>query len=148
MAQAVDPRTVRIVVPLAERARPAAFFGDIMQTDISSALRKLPAQVRCDTARGIIVITGDVQVSPAVITHKDLTITTTIQPDGPLPGDEVRSEFAAVYAGDGEVDTSRLQDLIAAFDQLDIPPIEQIDILKMLRDTGKLHAKLIIDGRE
>jgi flagellar P-ring protein precursor FlgI len=148
VAQAVDPRTVRIVVPLAERARPAAFFGDIMQTDISSALRKLPAQVRCDTARGIIVITGDVQVSPAVITHKDLTITTTIQPDGPLPGDEVRSEFAAVYAGDGEVDTSRLQDLIAAFDQLDIPPIEQIDILKMLRDTGKLHAKLIIDGRE
>lgn len=147
VARAIDGRTVRITVPITERDRPAAFFGDIMQTDISSALRKLPAQVRCDTSSGIIIITGDVQVSPAVITHKDLTITTTVPP---LPGEEITqtSEFAAVYAGDDEVDTSRLQDLITAFDQLDIPPVEQINILKMLRDSGKLHAKLIIDGRE
>ncbi len=148
VATAVDARTVRVIVPITERDRPASFFGDIMQTDISSALRKIGAQVRCDTSTGIIVITGDVQVSPAVITHKDLTITTTIPPA--LPGDpqENTSEFAAVYAGDSEVDTSRLQDLITAFDQLDIPPAEQINILKMLHDTGKLHAKLIIDGRE
>ena len=67
IAQAVDGRTVRVVVPTTERARPAAFFGDIMQTDISSALRKLPAQVRCDTSSGVIIITGDVQVSPVVM---------------------------------------------------------------------------------
>lgn len=146
VAQAIDARTIRVMVPVTERDRPAAFFGDIMQTDITSALRKLPAQVRCDTSNGIIIITGDVQVSPAVITHKDLTITTTVPPPG--GAQETTSEFAAVYAGDEEVDTSRLQDLITAFDQLDIPPIEQINILKMLRDTGKLHAKLIIDGRE
>lgn len=146
VAQAIDARTIRVMVPATERDRPAAFFGDIMQTDITSALRKLPAQVRCDTSNGIIIITGDVQVSPAVITHKDLTITTTVPPPG--GAQETTSEFAAVYAGDDEVDTSRLQDLITAFDQLDIPPNEQINILKMLRDTGKLHAKLIIDGRE
>jgi flagellar P-ring protein precursor FlgI len=147
VATAVDGRTIRVVVPVTERARPAAFFGDIMQTDISSALRKLPAQVRCDTSSGIIVITGDVQVSPTVITHKDLSITTTLPP---LPGDEVEqtSEFAAVYAGDEQVDMMRLQDLITAFDQLDIPPVEQINILKMLHESGHLHAKLVIDGRE
>ena len=145
IAQAIDGRTVRVIVPATERARPAAFFGDIMQTDISSALRKLPAQVRCDTSSGVIIITGDVQVSPVVITHKDLTITTIVPP---LPGEETTSEFAAVYAVNEAVDTSSLQDLITAFDQLDIPPVEQINILKMLRDAGKLHAKLVIDGRE
>jgi flagellar P-ring protein precursor FlgI len=147
IASAVDGRTIRVVVPETERTRPAAFFGDIMQTDISSALRRLPAQVRCDTSSGVIIITGDVQVSPVVITHKDLSITTIVPP---LPGDigEQTSDFAAVYAGDEQVDTSRLQDLITAFDQLDIPSVEQINILKMLRDSGKLHAKLIIDGRE
>tara|TARA_E500000318_G_scaffold5598_2_gene5817 strand:+ start:142640 stop:143731 length:1092 start_codon:yes stop_codon:yes gene_type:complete len=147
IATAVDGRTIRVLVPPTERARPAAFFGDIMQTDISSALRKLPAQVRCDTSTGIIVITGDVQVSPSVITHKDLRITTTLPP---LPGEpvETTNEFTAIYAGDEQVDTMRLEDLIAAFDQLDIPPSEQINILKMLHDSGNLHAKLIIDGRE
>ncbi|MAO22886.1 MAG: hypothetical protein CMJ35_05940 [Phycisphaerae bacterium] len=147
VARTVDARTIRVIVPVTEREEPAAFFGDIMQTDITSALRKLPAQVRCDTSTGIIIITGDVQVSPTVITHKDLTISTTVA--APLgQGGEATSEFAAIYAVDDEVDTSRLQDLITAFDQLDIPPIEQINILKMLRETGMLHAKLIIDGRE
>ena len=144
----MDGRTIRVVVPATERTRPAAFFGDIMQTDVSSAIRKIAPQVRCDTSTGIIVITGDVQVAPTVITHKDLSITTTIPP--PLPGDpqELTSEFAAIYATDDDVDTTRLQDLITAFDQLDIPPIEQINILKMIRDAGNLHGKLIIDGRE
>ena len=42
--------------------------------------------------------------------------------------------------------TAKLQDLIAAFDQLDVPPIEQIQILKLIHKAGKLHARLIIDG--
>lgn len=147
IATAVDGRTIRVVVPATERTRPAAFFGDIMQTDISSALRKLPAQVRCDTSTGIIVITGDVQISPTVITHKDLSITTTLPP---LPGEpvETTNEFTAIHAGNEQVDMMRLEDLIAAFDQLDIPPLEQINILKMIHDSGNLLAKLIIDGRE
>lgn len=146
IADPIDARTIRVYVPDTERGRPASFFGDIMGTDISSALRKLPAQVRCDTRSGIIVITGDVQVSAAVITHKDLSITTTVPPP-PTVFVEETSEFAAVYADDDDVDTSRLEDLITAFDQLDIPPVEQINILRMLHDTGKLHARLIIDGQ-
>lgn len=147
IADPIDARTIRVRVPATERDHPASFFGDIMQTDISSALRKLPAKVVCDTRSGIIVITGDVQVSAAVITHKDLSITTTVQP--PLDFEETSTEFAALYTREeSDADTSRLDDLIAAFDQLDIPPIEQINILRMLHKTGKLHARLIIDDQE
>jgi len=147
VAKPVDARTIRITVPITERDQPASFYGDIMQTDISSALRKLPAKVTCDTRSGIIVFTGDVQVSPAVITHKDLSITTTLA----LPGqfDETTSEFAAIQTqGETNPNTSRLEDLIAAFDQLDITPTEQINILRMLHKTGKLHARLVVDGQE
>jgi flagellar P-ring protein FlgI len=147
VANPIDARTIRVTVPNTERDHPASFFGDIMQTDISSALRKLPSKVICDTRSGIIVITGDVQVSAAVITHKDLSISTNIAPVGALV--ETTSQFAAVQADDQiESDTSRLDDLIAAFDQLDIPPTEQINILRMLHKTGKLHARLIVDGQE
>tara|TARA_R110002073_G_scaffold118918_4_gene259067 strand:- start:21781 stop:22863 length:1083 start_codon:yes stop_codon:yes gene_type:complete len=147
IAKPLDARTIRVTVPITERQTPASFFGDIMGTDISSALRKLPAKVICDTRAGIIVITGDVRVSAAVITHKDLSITTTI----PVPGLEepTISEFAAINIDDPtDSSTSKLNDLIAAFDQLDIPPVEQISILRMLHETGKLHARLIIDGQE
>ncbi|PCI08903.1 hypothetical protein COB72_07405 [bacterium] len=148
IAEPIDARTIRVIVPATESQHPASFFGDIMGTDISSALRKLPAKVLCDTRRGIIVITGDVQVSAAVITHKDLRITTTVPP---LPGEFIpsTSEYASVdTTGESLADSSRLDDLIAAFDQLDIPTIEQIHILQMLHDTGKLHARLIVDGQE
>jgi flagellar basal body P-ring protein FlgI len=38
-----------------------------------------------------------------------------------------------------------LQDLISALEQLKVPTDDRIDILKELYETGKLHAKLIID---
>ena len=151
LAKPIDNRTIRITVPATERANPASFYGDIMETNIESAIRKLPAKVICDTRTGIIVITGDVQVSPAVITHKDLRITTIMPP--PLPNannpTEQLSEFALIEAPiEASGDTARLNDLIAAFDQLNIPPREQINILQMLHESGNLHARLIIDGPE
>ena len=147
IAKPIDARTIRVTVPMTERESTASFFGDIMGTDISSALRKLPAKVICDTRAGIIVITGDVRVSAAVITHKDLSITTTIAVPGAAA--PATSQFAAIDTDDpSDASTSRLNDLIAAFDQLEIPPVEQISILRMLHETGKLHARLIIDGQE
>lgn len=148
VAKALDERTVRVTVPPAERADAQAFFGDVMRTEVTAALRQLPARVICDTRAGIIVLTGDVTVSPAVITHKDLTISTIVQPPGAPPLLSTTSEFAAVETQADEADLSRLEDLIAAFDQLDVPPVEQIQILKMLHQAGKLHARLIIDGQE
>ncbi len=140
IAVPVDARTIRVRVPTNERQDPASFFGDIMSTDISSALRKLPAKVICDTRAGIIVITGDVQVSQAFVSLPNMSISTTAPPtDTPgvgAPGNEQTLE------------TTGLGDLIAAFDQLDIPVKEQINILQKLHDTGKLHARLIIDGQE
>jgi len=141
IADPIDARTIRVYVPTTEHSQPASFFGDIMQTDISSALRKLPAQIRCDTRTGIIVVTGEVMVSQATISLPNLSISTTAPPvadlnappDAPLPQ---------------APESSKLEDLITAFEQLDLPPAQQIDILRMLHKTGKLHAKLIIDGQE
>jgi len=147
LARVIDPRTIRVTVPTNERTNPGSFFGHVMETDISGALRKLPAQVICDTRAGIIVMTGDVEVSPIVITHKDLVITTLVDPQiQPLESD---SEFAAIQTDTGvdkDSTTAKLQDLISAFDQLDVPPIEQIHILELIHKAGKLHARLIVDG--
>ena len=43
---------------------------------------------------------------------------------------------------------AKLQDLAIAFDQLKVPAEDRISIVKELYRTGKLHAKLILNGTE
>ncbi|GJM17896.1 MAG: flagellar P-ring protein FlgI [Phycisphaeraceae bacterium] len=147
LAFAKDPNTVRVVVPEPERGNPAFFVGEIMRTDITGALRQLPAQVLCNTRSGIILVTGDVRVSPAVITHQDLTITTTVPAIEPTAANPVRrnQRWVGLETDAREPQSAKLEDLLNAFEQLDVPPKEQIQILQMLHKAGKLHAKLVID---
>lgn len=147
IATVVDDRTVRVDIPPAERENRAAFVGEVMATEINVLLLKLPAQVIFNQQSGVIILTGNVEISPVAITQRDLTITTTIPapeptPDFPL---EETKRWTALGTGVKSGDRAKLQDLLDAFNQLKIPVEEQIAILSMLEKTGKLHARLIID---
>ncbi|MEQ8850415.1 MAG: flagellar basal body P-ring protein FlgI [Phycisphaerales bacterium] len=148
LAYAKDPNTIRVIVPETEREHPVVFVGEVLATDITGALRHLPAQVRCNTRSGIILVTGDVRVSPAAITHGDLTITTTVPPIEPTQANPIRRDarWVGIDPEATQQQAARLEDLLAAFEQLDVPPKDQIQILQMLHQAGKLHAKLLIDG--
>lgn len=147
IARVVDERTVRVTVPESERRAPAGFVGDVMATSVSISRLAIPAQVICNTRTGQITVTGDVRISPAVITHEDLVITTTIPTPEPTAADPLvdKSRWAALGPGARESDLARIEDLQAALNQLDVPVTDQIQILKMLNRAGKLHARLIID---
>jgi len=148
IATALTDRLVRIRVPEEERAGIAAFISDIMSATVSPELLGLPAMVVCNTRTGVIVVTGDVRISPALITHKDLVIQTTLPAPQPTPEAPVIQEdrWVPIQTNATEPELARIQDLINAFDQLDVEPVDQIDILKELHTAGKLHAKLVIDG--
>lgn len=147
IATVIDDRTIRVSIPEAERAARAAFVADVLNTDINVTLLKLPAQVVCNQRTGAIIVTGDVQISPVAITHKDLVITTTIPPPQPTATDPLieRNRWTGVYTSAKPSETARLTDLLAAFKKLDVPVNEQISILQMLRKAGKLQAELIVD---
>lgn len=147
IATVIDDRTIRIDIPPAEQANTAAFIGDVLSTPVTMALLKLPAQVIYNQASGKIVLTGDVEISPVALTAADLTITTTIPAPVPSPENPLveTKRWAAVSAGAKESDKAKLADLLAAFNQLNIPVNEQIELLAMLEKTGKLHAKLVMD---
>lgn len=147
IAVVIDDRTVRIDIPEAERADRAAFIADVMSTRIDAALLKLPAQVICNGRTGAIIVTGDVEISPTAITHKDLTITTTIPAPVPTPSNPLLETTRWTEAGTrlSPVEKARLQDLLSVFKQLNIPVTEQIGILEMLHKGGQLQARLIVD---
>jgi flagellar P-ring protein precursor FlgI len=147
IATPLDDHTVRIDVPPAERPNPAAFIAEILATDVNATQLSLPAQVICNKGSGAILVTGDVEIDPVNITHKDLVITTTIPALVPTPQDPLidKVRWASVQTGAKPSEKAKLQDLLAAFKQLDIPAGEQIAILGMINKAGKLHARLVIE---
>ena len=150
IARVVDDRTVRLTVPDEESETFAAFISEVMQTPVNPRQFGLPAMVVANTRTGSIVVTGSVRLSPTVITHNELVLTTTLPPPIPTPAAPLieNARWAPVETGADENDLARLDDLLAAFKQLDIDARAQIQILQDLRRSGSLHARLIIDGAE
>jgi flagellar P-ring protein precursor FlgI len=146
IATVIDDRTIRVDIPDAERASPAGFAGSVMRTSINPALMGLPARVICNQMAGIIVMTGDVEISPVAITQKDMTITTTIPAPVPTADNPLikTDHWTGLSTGARPADRAKLNDLLEAFNQLKVPVSEQIAILTMLQQTGKLHAQLIV----
>ena len=147
IAKAIDERTIRVFIPEAERGDRAAFVADVLSADVNTSLLRLPAMVVVNSSDGTIVMTADVEIGPVAITHKDLTITTTIPTPQPTQFDPLvqRSHWTSVQTPPPTNPNSRLADLLAAFKQLDIPVRDQVDVLQMIQKAGKLHAKLVID---
>jgi flagellar P-ring protein precursor FlgI len=158
LAVAIGPKNVIVTIPRVEQSRPDQFI---------SRVQRLPMPVLADEARvrinerlGTIVITGDVEISPVVISMRGLTITSTAPGDGvrgpadpfggePLVGGGVtrQGDFVPLAVG-STVDPrqqAKLRDLVDALDRLKVPAADRIAILKELHRTGKLHAKLILD---
>lgn len=149
IASAVDDRTIRVSIPKSELPNRAAFVADVLSTPVNVALLGLAPQVVCNQRSGAIVVTGDVEISPGIITHKDLVITTTIPAPAPTAQDPLvtRTRWAQIGTDSSLSPTqnARLSDLLNAFKQLDIPVPDQISILQMLAKGGRLRARLIVD---
>lgn len=147
IARAMDDRTIRISVPSSERADRAAFVADVLSTDINTSLLKLPAQVVVNPRTGVIVVTGDVEIAPVAITHGELVISSTIPAPEPTPENPVvvSDRWTTMQTGARPADKARLEDLLQAFKQLQVPVADQIQILQTLHKTGKLQAKLVVD---
>lgn len=150
VATPVDDRTIALSVPADQGSDIPAFISDVLATPVNPSNFRLPAEVRINKRTGAIIATADVTIGAVAITHKDLVITTTIPepvatPEQPLVE---RSSWAGLGTEIGDRERARLQDLTAAFEQLDIPAEDRVEILQMLYQTGKLHARLVIEGSD
>jgi flagellar P-ring protein precursor FlgI len=87
-------------------------------------------------------------VSPVVISHKGLTISTIDPKPVATPRAPQVNRRDVVQMDPANQGGAKLQDLALAFDQLKVPADDRIAIVKELHRTGKLHAKLIINGVE
>lgn len=145
VARAVDPKNVVIEVPMWQRENPAQFISPILQTYIDASQVAGGGRIVINERTGTIVISGDVQVSPVIISHKGLTITTITPPPVPNAAQPAIEEQAFVGMDTEGRGAAKLADLLGAFNQLKVPAQDRIEILKLMHESGKLHGQFILE---
>jgi flagellar P-ring protein FlgI len=145
IAYAVDPKEVDVNIPPAERDRPDGFISRVQQLAVPMIAAE--ARVQINERTGTLIVTGDVEISPVVISHKGLTISTITPAPVPTPRTPVVKQQDAIALGTMPTPegNAKLQDLVNALEQLKVPVDDRITIVKELYKTGKLHAKLIVE---
>lgn len=141
LAFAIDAKEVVVTIPMAERQRPDGFISRVQQLPVP--MLPTEARVQINKRTGTMIVTGDVEISPVVISHAGLTITTTNPPPVPTPRTPVTNTRDAIPVQTGNQGGARLQDLVNALEQLKVPVSDRITIVEQLYQSGKLHAKLI-----
>jgi len=147
-----DAKNIKVLVPAVERRYPANFIATLITIAIDPSLIQTEARIVINEREGIIVVTGNVEISPVGITHKGLSIT-SITPGfqgqgfpggGATPAQTTPRRWAGLdTTGRQSRNSTRLLDLLAAFDQIKVPVNDQIAIIHELRKTGALHAEII-----
>ena len=143
LAVAIDPKNVIVHIPTNERERPDSFISRVQRLPVP--LLPTEARVQINDRTGTMIMTGDVEISPVVISHKGLTISTVDPEPIPTPRTPVVTERDIIALDTTRQGGAKLQDLVNALDQLKVPAEDRIAIVKELHKTGKLHAKLIVE---
>jgi flagellar P-ring protein precursor FlgI len=161
IATAVDQKNIVVQMPDYQRRDPAGFISQILQIYLDPAHVSTGARVVINEKTGTIVVSGDVQISPVIISHKGLTITTlTGQQDGQGQGQQGQNAANPQGQGQGQGQQQEqrfikldpqdrggtdLANLLDAFNRLKVDAQDRIEILKLMEKSGKLHGKLVME---
>jgi len=155
LADPIDTTSVRIRAPL-DRSQRVSFISILENIEVEPA--QPPAKVVVNSRTGTIVMGGKVRVTPAAVTHGNLTVRVdedfnVSQPQGGIAGGEgetvvtedsditVEEEPARAFVFDPGID---LADLVDQINAVGSTPSDLIAILEALREAGALRAELII----
>jgi flagellar P-ring protein FlgI len=143
LAVALDAKTVVVTIPPIELTHPDSFISRVQNLPVT--ILSTEARVQINERTGTLIVTGDVEISPVVISHKGLTITTVDPAPVPTKRFPVVTNKDLVTLDTTKAGGAKLQDLVASLEQLKVPAEDRITIVKELYKTGKLHAKLIVE---
>src|SRR6185369_17366627 len=97
------------------------------------------ARVVVNAKAGTVIVSGEVEISPVVINHRNLTVTIGGAGEEAVDGEPKPGEgFVALMDQQLRGAPQRLEQLVKALNQLKVPNADVIEIIKDLHRTGKL----------
>ena len=152
MAQVEDGVTLALMLPPGANTR-AQIMADIEMLDINPAERA--AKVVINSRTGTIVVGQNVKVSPAAVTHGNLTVTIEENPEANQPNPFTDGE--TVIEPNTQIaiteDPARmfqfgpavtLNEIVQAVNQVGAAPGDVMAVLEALKQAGALRAELIV----
>jgi flagellar P-ring protein precursor FlgI len=133
LARALNQVCIEVTIPPQYAEDPVNFVAQVLELSLIDV--PTGPRVVIHERAGSIVISGDVEISPVVVTHKNVVIETG-NPTAP-------GRFIAM-SSEG-TDNPKLKSLVEALNAVQVPPKDVIDIIKGLERNGKLNAQLIIE---
>jgi len=134
-ALALDPRCVRVYIPNKQADNPAGFISRVMRVVVD--LPDPEATIVVNERTGTIAITGNVEIAPCSVTVTGMMI--RIDPQMEQQQTEW-SKFDTIKEGSGKLD-----DLVTALEQLNVPVKQKIEAIYALRRAGVLRARVIVE---
>jgi flagellar P-ring protein precursor FlgI len=135
LAKAISPGVIEVKVPEQYVSDPVRFLSLLLSVGIDNPHTE--ARVVVNVKSETIVVTGEVEISPVVISHKNLTVQVG---DPTFAEEDSQARFVPLLDRDASQSPQRLDDLVKALNQLRVPTSDQIQILRELHRSGKLHA--------
>ncbi len=157
----IDASSIRVLAPT-DLSQKVAFASLIEQVEVQPAAP--PAQVIVNSRTGTVVIGGNVNVTPAVITHGSLTVRIREDTVPTLTNETIVTDDVVVIAPaepvvtqNTEIDVDEpevraflfdpgvsLSDVVDAINAIGATPSDLVAILEALKVAGALRAQLII----
>lgn len=146
-ATADGPKTV--TVQFSPKSNPTELLAQIMTINMDTNLLQTPARVLINQDAGIFTVTGNVEISPFLLTARGMTISRIVPEPAATVQNPIQKTDRQVLVGaakSGSVAAkARLQDLLDAFAAMDVPFDDRVEILYEMKKIGVLHAQLITD---
>jgi flagellar P-ring protein precursor FlgI len=147
VARALNDTSILVTIPQAERGNVPQFVAMVISTQVTLSLLQQPAEVRINARTGSIIFSGNVEISPVAISHKNLMISTVVPALPPTLQNpqRFRESMVGLDTSSRAREKARIQDLLVAFRTLDVPIDDRINIIMQLHKAGRLHAKLVVE---
>ncbi len=134
LARAIGPGVVEVRIPEEYREYPVEFVAEMMRAGIDNPSSQ--ARVVVNVKSGTVVVTGEVEISPVVISHPNLTVEIGQEQ---FPG--AGGAFVDLLDQAGRQSPQQLRHLVTELNKLRVPKEDVISIIRELHRSGKLHAE-------
>jgi flagellar P-ring protein precursor FlgI len=151
-ASIIDGASIRVRAPL-DITQRVAFLSQVENLQVEPA--SAPARVIINSRTGTVVISSNVTVSPAAVSHGSLSVTIKEEQTVSQPGPFSRGQTAVVTNSQIKVDQGsnrmflfkpgvELEQIVRAVNEVGAAPGDLVAILEALREAGALQAELVV----
>jgi len=131
-ASAKDKKNILIEIPAYMKSNPVKFVRQVF-THTVLQVAEPGARVTINETTGVVTVSGDVIIGPAVVTHNNIIVNTGA-------ANAVGGRFVPVdQAGTSQ---ATLKGLLEALNAINVPPADVIGIIKSLKRNGRIHARV------